>query len=672
MPNNTIYRAAGILLILFPVTFPAKAQQAASDTSSKGIVLNEVQIKGIARGSNTAAGVQTPTDGILSTMQGITLIRRGNFAPEVMLHGLSDGQINVTLDGMKIFGACTDHMDPSSSYIEPNNLQSISASLAPGFDAMGSSIGGGVNFRLKQPELDAARPWSGIIGGTYQSNGNGIQTLASLQYSGKRFAVLADGLYRASQDYTAGGGEKMPFSQYHKWNGNIGTRYALGNHSLLTAQYLQDEGRDIGFPALTMDVKYARAKIASISYSYDNRDVRLYHWETKLYGNFIDHAMDDTKRPADQVAMHMDMPGHSRTAGFYAEARYAAGKKNDIKLRLETYRNNMHAAMTMYPESAPSMFMLTMPDAQRNVAGMDLADRITLDNNWVAEGGIRLEYNSSRITTEEGRAQISGIYQGNPDRNNFLWNAYATITGNLSDYFTINGNIAKGMRNSTLREYYGVYLYNRLDGYDYWGNPALKNEQSFNVSIAAKYHHGILRVEGNIFSNLIQNYIGGVVLAGYPSMTSGGKGIKQYENISSARIYGGGLKGSVQITPRFVFVSSNSYSRGTDANSNALPLIAPFTSVNSLQYYYRHWALNVESASQAAQHHVSAVYGEQDSPFFTLLNAGITKHFAFKNNQLECRLKVDNILDRNYYEHLDIYNIPRPGRSFIAQVTFLF
>ncbi len=70
------------------------------------------------------------SDELIGRLGGVNMIRRGNYAYEPVIRGLSGGQINVTIDGMKMLGACTDKMDPVSSYVEPQNLESISISIA--------------------------------------------------------------------------------------------------------------------------------------------------------------------------------------------------------------------------------------------------------------------------------------------------------------------------------------------------------------------------------------------------------------------------------------------------------------------------------------------------------------------------------------------------------------
>ena len=67
-------------------------------------------------------------DEVLDNQNGISLIKRGNYAAEVVNRGMSSERMNTTINGMKIFSACTDKMDPVTSYVATNNLESFDLS----------------------------------------------------------------------------------------------------------------------------------------------------------------------------------------------------------------------------------------------------------------------------------------------------------------------------------------------------------------------------------------------------------------------------------------------------------------------------------------------------------------------------------------------------------------
>src|SRR5690349_19286366 len=70
------------------------------------------------------------TEDMLCRMQSVYLVRRGAYGQEPAIRGLNGGQINMTIDGMRVYGACTDKMDPATIYIEPINLKNIQVSTS--------------------------------------------------------------------------------------------------------------------------------------------------------------------------------------------------------------------------------------------------------------------------------------------------------------------------------------------------------------------------------------------------------------------------------------------------------------------------------------------------------------------------------------------------------------
>ncbi|MDZ7648358.1 MAG: hypothetical protein U5K54_14880 [Cytophagales bacterium] len=63
-----------------------------------------------------------------------------------------------------------------------------------------------------------------------------------------------------------GSGEVILYSQYEKMNLSTGGKWTVGKDTLL-ASALVDDGWNIGFPALPMDVGSAKARIYSLGYN---------------------------------------------------------------------------------------------------------------------------------------------------------------------------------------------------------------------------------------------------------------------------------------------------------------------------------------------------------------------------------------------------------------------
>lgn len=656
---------------------PAFRGMSQADSSlTESVVLKEILIQNYGPGGGTLqhrqGNVQKSTEKILESISGVSLIKRGNFAMEPALRGLNAGQINVTIDGMAIFGACTDRMDPISSYIEPNNLKSIEINHGGNEEYNGNSIGGGFDFKLKQPRVNALKKWSGMAGLGYQTNGNALQTLASVNYSAERLAVLINGIFKQSGNYTAGGGREIRFSQYNKWNGGIGIKYTLKEKSYLLTNYLQDEGYDIGYPALTMDVKYAKAKIGSAAYIFHSSVGALRHFEGKIYFNTINHAMDDTKRPKEEVFMHMDMPGTSVTAGAIADGRWMINN-HELHSKIDLYQNRLHAEMTMYPETGAPMFMLTLPDAQRKVASFQFSDKMKAGKNFSMTAGAGGNAVFSDIYSDEGAKMVSGIFAGDLKKQTWLWNAFLQPQVGLSEHFSVFANVAFNSRAATLQELYGFYLFNRPDGYDYLGNPGLRNETSLNLVSGLIYNHKKLKADGQVFHYGIKNYITGLKKDGFSVMTHGAQGVKQYSNIPSARLWGFETNLNYRVLPGLSLDSKNSFTQGTDADGDALPLIPPFKTVNRIGYHFSGNYVMLEGAFSAPQQRVDfEKYGESKTPSYFVMNVSAGRDFKWNGKRVSVNIGVENAFDRRYYAHLDILKVPQMGRNFTMQVSVNF
>lgn len=619
---------------------------------------------------------QARTERLLENIPGIELISRGNFAQEPVLRGMSDGQINVTINGMRIYGACTDRMDPATSYIEPNNLKSLQVCYGPGFNNCGATIGGGINFDLRQAQPDAAKKWSGSVGTGFETNAAARQFLGNLQYSDKRFALSLDGIYRKAGDYTPGGDQgTIDFSQYEKWNAHANASYQLSPYHSLNADYLQDQADNVGYPALTMDVRSARSKTGSLAHEYHNPDKPLYYWQTKVYYSDVNHAMDNSKRPVDDMPMQMmmSMTGHSQTAGAYTQLYWRASPAQLIKAKLETYVNRWRADMTMDMVGDTmnnAMYRLTIPDAQRTDAGLDVTDEIRLGDGWHLTPGIHTEYARSSIFSSPGKTTLDSIYTGNPDNTYLLYNAYAELSYRPVSSWGFELKFARAMRAPTLKELYANYLYNPVDGYDYLGNPGIKKEASFNTEANISYHNRGFEATVKGFGYFFQNYIAGFVQPADSPMNPGAVGVKQFGNIRRAYITGASFLVSWHLSPKFVLNSNTTWEQGKDGLGNYLPMISPLKAINTLRYTQNSWRFFVEGISAVAQNQTSAFYGETHTPGFSIANAGADRSIDLHGSQLIIGLACNNIFNKYYTESLDVIKLPREGRNLVIHATY--
>lgn len=635
-------------------------------------VLEEVVVTGVKTEGDSLqnfykSNTSATTESILSRMAGISLIRRGAFGQEPVIRGLSGGQLNVTIDGMKIFGACTDKMDPATIYVEPLNLSVIQA--LPGVQGaeFGSTIGGTLNMKLAEPRLGPPGI-KGRVGADIQSSTRALNYFSAVNISRAASAYRANVTYRKSQNYHAGGGEEVPYSQFEKLNIAVAAKYILGENDTLQADALWDHGWNIGFPALPMDVGLATAGIYSITYQHVAPWLVFNNLKTKVYHNAITHSMDDTHR--SEVAMHMDMPGSSRTSGAFIEGDIHLFHEQRTFAKAEYYTNRLVGEMTMYPSGGVPMYMQTAPLARRQDAGIFIQQQFRLVGNSNLSVSFRGDVIHDFVYDGVGLQQWKII---DPDMEassmRYLKTFRAAYRRNLSQSVQLELRGGYGERIPTLNERYGFYLFNRMDGYDYLGNPTLKNETSWDVDMMLSYFGSAVEFQMVPFFKTIDNYIFGKVLDDFSTMTIGAKGVKQNVNLTWARMAGVDVMILSNPLPAVQWIANVKYTYGVTSLQEAMPSMPPLKIVTSLRYGVKKVHIQGELEWSAAQYRVNRSFGEQQTASYSIVNlrAGWNVSTAWQLNA-----GIENILDRKYREHLDWGGIPRAGRNIYINMTFKF
>ena len=116
------------ILLGFCLLFTALlvAQETANNTKKDTTNLDEITVVGRRKLSNyRQEKTLSSIDDFLEKSNKITMIKRGNYAWEASMNNMNSDRLSVTIDGMQIFGACTDKMDPITSYVDVSNLEKV-------------------------------------------------------------------------------------------------------------------------------------------------------------------------------------------------------------------------------------------------------------------------------------------------------------------------------------------------------------------------------------------------------------------------------------------------------------------------------------------------------------------------------------------------------------------
>ena len=656
------------------------------------IMLNEVKVSAVfPLNNNDVVDFYRPDyfstlDKVNARLDGMSLIKRGAYALEPQLNGFSGGQLNVTIDGMKMFGACTDKMDPVTSYIEPTNLKNIVISQGTNGSLNGCNIGGSMDMSLLEPNCGSARPFYSSLGFGYESVSNGINVLFSSGYTQNKVAWGIDGVYRKNQNYMDGNHSVIPYSQFEKTNIHSVLIYSPSSICKLKADILYDEARNVGYPALPMDVSIARAVLYALEYQHMGK-MQL---KAKMYFNTIHHVMDDSKRDSlyllenetdsknDSVYMRMDMPGKSSTLGAYMQLILPWNDRNKLTLKADNYTNNSVAEMTMHMRYAgfppePPMYMQTWPEMLRNVTGLFVQNTTSISRKLKITINGRIDYNMDILLSEYGQLQFSVFnYTLEKKQSKIVKSLNLSSQYRISHSLSMIATAGYSDRIPTIGERLGFYLYNAYDGYDYIGNPYIETEKSNFFSIVFSYSKPKIKINLSQSFSYIHDYIMGISDTLIPALNFYANGTRVYSNIPTAGTYSADLQLLFNPVKNISLFLLSKFTLGRINGGENMPLIPPLKNIVAVQYKNDRFSLQAENESSLAQNFINANYGEYKTPAYTVFNIKGGYSFTITKSILDISFGITNLFNKAYYEHLDWGRINRPGRSFELFAKYSF
>lgn len=656
------------LFLLVPTVIIA--QEKPADTITPKELLEVIVIGKKAQLYQKQAKPLASVDEYLQQSTKVDMIRRGSYAWEPMINSMTTERTLVTIDGMRIFGACTDKMDPITSYVEVSNLSEATIKSGQQGSCHGATIGGSIDLQRNRSGFSDLG-WDTSINTGFETNSQQKIIGSAVNYANNSFYIDTDFMFRDAENYTDGNDQEVLFSQFRKFNIAATSGFSFDENKLLEGSVIYDKATNVGYPALPMDVSLAQALITSLKFEYVPKSSEITNWETKIYYNTITHKMDDTKRPS--VPIHMDMPGWSDTFGFYSKVK-GVFKSHHFIADLNSFYNRSVAEMTMYPadSSEKLMFMYTWPDVKTFYSALFLEDNLALNSHSSLKFSGSLANHFNQVASQLGLESLQIFYPNMNDSKNRILKSISSNYLFDENGFSYGFGLAYGERAPSVSEGYGFYLFNSFDRYDYIGNPEMNNENSIegNVSIGYKTPKWSVKMSSSYFH--ISNYIVGKPDETLIPMTIGASGVKIYTALDYATIFNADLNLEYQVSTDLKWKGQLVYSYGKDFEEKNLPFINPLRYSSSLDYRKGNFTSEIAVQGNATQTQFSPFYGEDRTPDFAILNFDAGYSFAFEKVKCDLKAGIENVFDTYYSTFSDWNNIPRKGRNLFLNVAFGF
>ena len=329
----------------------------------------------------SAKGQVASIDEHLAELSHVNLVRRGSYAWEPVVNNMQTERVTTTIDGMKIFYACTDKMDPVTSYVESSNLQSILLNSGlNGNPQSTGNIGGSLDLKLRKAGFSplptspkgeeshsvGSSPLGGIRGGLssgYETNGHLQVYGADASFSTQRFYTNGGAFYRHADNYREGGGRKVEFSQFRKVNvfaNAVVYISKFAGHHVIARKLFEGISTDIDIKENANRVKKStwedyrkEIETMNLAYAHYADSIKAAHPDGK-YSKSDEQILMMASHP-EQVPSYEDFVAQSvgplyakygtdeaAYAKYYAEhAPYFYGSLNDYGLALDSDAMNL-------------------------------------------------------------------------------------------------------------------------------------------------------------------------------------------------------------------------------------------------------------------------------------------------------------------------------------------
>ncbi|SSG25485.1 TonB-dependent receptor domain-containing protein [Klebsiella pneumoniae] len=619
----------------------------------------------------------------LKTIPGFSQIRAGGTNGDPVFRGMFGSRLRILTNNGEMLGACPARMDAPSSYISPESFDVLTLIKGPQTVLWGpGNSAGTIRFDREQPHFE--KP--GIQGNAslLAASNNRWDENADISLGSEEGYLRLMGNKSRSSDYKDGNGDRVP-SKWDKWNGDMAIGWTLDKDTLieLTAGKGDGESRYAG---RSMDGSQFKRESLGARFEKSNIGDVFQKFEANVYYNYADHIMDNysLRSPGSGMSdMTSGMSGDMSGAGMSDAMDSGSSMDMDMPMAMEVDRRTVGGRM-MGTWAWDDIELRSGADTQLNT------HRNKMDNVWVKDArfhdyGI---FSELTWTATDASKVVSGMRLDRVLVDNFSGTGSSERTDTLpAGFFRFEHNLSE----IPLMLYAGIGYTERFP--DYWElfSPTygpdgstdafdkVKTEKTTQIDIGAQY-------AGKQFNSWVSAYVGRVndfILFRYDPNDAY---ISQADNVN-ATIMGGEAGISYKLTDSWKTDASLAYSWGRNTDDGRpLPQTPPLEARLGLSWESGDWSSTGLVRLVSSQHRVAINEGNVVGKDFDS-SAGfavVSANAAYRvNKYFKVSAGVDNLLDKDYSEHLNLAGnssfgysantaVNEPGRTFWGKINVTF
>ncbi len=628
----------------------------------------------------------------LKAIPGFSVVRKGGSGGDPVFRGMAGSRLNILQDGETLLGGCGGRMDPPTAYIYPQSYDTVTLIKGPQTVLYGAGNAAGVVlFERERERLNdkEAKAYASALGGDFGRHEEVLDARGGVPEAYLRGAVT-----NAHQgDYRDGDGQKI-HSRYSRASANGAVGFTPTENSLLEVAGAHSDG----------EAAYADRGMDGAQFTRDNLGLRLQqdnlseHWkklELHSYYNNIDHVMDNySLRPLNGATPKASNPSRKVVGGRIA-ATLALTERTQTVIGLDTLRDQHSKRITLNQSLLPYQDVPRTEDARFEQTGVfgevthhyntqqRLISGLRQDHWWAEDQRSKINMQANPTADHERTARLnSGFMRYEHDVASLGGTLYAGLghSERFPDYWEL---IAKESAHST-------------SAFD------AKPEKTTQLDTGYLFHSGQLSGGLSAFYNEINDFL--LIESDFAKPTTGLQRftkpcgctmIKTVKGIRTTSItrnvdahtWGGEAGIGYALNPVWRTDATLAYVHGQNNTDNhPLAQMPPLESRFSLMYDDGTWSygglLRMVAKQTRVSLHQGTIAGQDidESSGFSVFSLNASWR---ANAHVQLTAGIDNLLDKNYAEHLSradatmtgydqIRQVNEPGQTVWAQVQGFF
>ncbi len=615
---------------------------------------------------------------------GIAKSRKGGIANDIVVRGLQRDNINVLIDGGRIYGACPNRMDSPAFHVDFSEIDHVEVTKGPYDIENQGSLGGVVNIITRKPE-------TGFHGNAVLAAGsNGfLNPSVNASWGGSNFSALAGYSHRSADPYRDGNGQIFTeVANYAPGQADtvafrVNTAWAKLYAKPSAAQtvelsYTRQEADHVQYPTLQMDAGWDNTDRLELGWQRTDDSSTLSRVRFRAYGSRVRHWMSDELRTTGLgTPLGWSMGSMADTSAIGAKADADLGS---FRVGFEVLRRGWDITTQMSKMGYASQ--ASIPDVVTTGAGLFATNHSTLAAGLGLDLGLRLDY--SRTAADPALANTNLYYAYNStretSRSDTLPSASARLTWQAVSDLTLGLGVGHTVRVPDPAErYYAL----KRSGADWVGNPEVAPVRNTGADLQATWRHGRGAITAIGFYESLADWIA-VHDQARVNVAPGvmNTAARSYTNLD-ATLWGAELELTHALGDRLFFAGSVSWTRGRKDTDPArliyspeMAEIPPLGSRVSLRWDTGKLYAAAEGVFAAAQDHIDTDLQEERTAGWGILNLKLGGEVA----GFRVQGALNNVFDRQYQEHLSCTRDPfhagvyvaEPGRSLTVNVIARF